>query len=222
MIHITHYASYKEMSIVGKNIFVDEIKKVIKKKKAIVAIPGGRSVKGLLSSLQQNDLDWSKVELFFIDERIVPLTDKNSNFKQANDLFMKNIPALHIHAYEPPKTAEQYTQELQKVSTPTTFDVILVAAGEDGHIASLHPLHHSIKKKGKKYFFMTDSPKQPSKRLSASPDMIKESNTVILLFASPEKKDAFERFMNEKVNEQECPAKIVKKAKEVYVLTSLT
>jgi len=220
MTHLYHYASYDEMSMVAKNIFVDAINKAIKrKKKAVVAIPGGRSVRGMLSLLQQNDVDWAKVHLFMIDERLVPITHKDSNFRQAKELFIHNILGINAHAYDPSIPLNEYTDDFKEHGT---FDVVLLAAGEDCHIAALYPQHHSITHQGKEYFSMQDSPKPPAERMTASPEIIKEAHTIILLFASPEKKNAFEKFSDKTVSEQDCPAKIVKQAKEVYVLTALT
>ncbi len=38
-----------------------------------VAVPGGRSVSGIFKKLAEHDIDWPRVHLFMVDERLVPL-----------------------------------------------------------------------------------------------------------------------------------------------------
>ena len=64
-----------------KNYIQKYIKQEIKKKgKSIILVSGGKSVKKILFQLSRVQLDWSSVEVYFIDERKVKKNNINSNF----------------------------------------------------------------------------------------------------------------------------------------------
>lgn len=212
--------TYEQLSSTAAALLVQEIKEIISAQgTAVIAFPGGRSVAGLLQKLSPTDLDWSKVEVFMIDERVVPRDDKESNFKQAQDFFLKRVNAK-AHPFQMEKEVEHYNQEFQ--SAGAHFDIIVLGVGEEGHIAALFPGHPALKITGRKYITFSDSPKPPPERMSASPDIIKDADTVILLVSSVVKKKAYEQFSNPKITETECPAKIVLHAKKLYVLTDFS
>ncbi|MDO8656297.1 MAG: 6-phosphogluconolactonase, partial [Nanoarchaeota archaeon] len=181
--------------------------------------PGGRSVADLLQKLSPTDVDWSKVEIFMIDERVVSIDDTESNYKQAHDLFLSRVKAQR-HPFLIEKGVEKYNYEFQ--SAGAHFDLIVLGVGEDGHIAALFPNHPALKIKGKKYIRFDDSPKLPKKRITASLDIIKDADVIFLLFVSAGKKKAYNLFVNKKTNETECPAKIALGAKEVFVFTEFS
>ena len=213
--------SYEELSSKAKDLFVDAVKKKIKEK-VIVAIPGGRSVVGMFEKFDINDPDWSKVEIFMIDERMVGIDDKESNFRQAKELFWDRTGAK-AHAFDIDKGIGGNNREIDEFTdNKRVFDIVILAAGEDGHVAGLFPDHDSVLHKGREYFTMDDSPKMPKDRMTASAEIIKGSDVIILLFASKAKKEAYDKFICDDISEDSCPAKICKQAKELYVLTSFT
>jgi len=89
------------------------------------------------------------------------------------------------------------------------FDVVLLSAGEDGHIGSLFPNHDSIKNDEEGYILVENSPKLPEKRISASRKLIEKSENAILVFFGEGKGDAYEMFKDENTKVEECPAKLV-------------
>ena len=174
---ILSYRNYDELSSKAAALLVQKINKIITQKgKAVISIPGGRSVAGLLQKLSPQDVDWSKVEIFMIDERVVPIDDKESNFKQVYDLFLKRVNAKS-HPFIIEKGVEDYNQQFQRVGAH--FDIIVLGVGEDGHIAALFPGHEALKVKGKKYIQCNDSPKPPLQRITASSDVIKNADWLI-------------------------------------------
>jgi 6-phosphogluconolactonase len=119
-----------------------------------VALSGGSTPRGLYQELAKNfstQLDWQKVFFFFGDERHVPPTDSESNYRMANEsLFSKlAIPADHVFRIpaEMPdagQAALAYEQTLRNFFRPSPgsfprFDLILLGLGPDGHTASLFP-----------------------------------------------------------------------------------
>jgi 6-phosphogluconolactonase len=118
--------------------------------RATLGISGGTSPKLLFTELAREKLDWNKVHIFWVDERCVPPTDSQSNFKLANDTLLQaaKIPLQNIHRVygelPPDEGAARYVNEIKSFFALTDgrlpiFDVLHRGMGADGHTASLFP-----------------------------------------------------------------------------------
>ncbi|MDP7180563.1 MAG: 6-phosphogluconolactonase [Candidatus Woesearchaeota archaeon] len=212
------------------NIIEKSVKKLLKKQKTInLAIPGGRSVPGIFKKLKNKPIEWNKIHIFMVDERLVPITHKDSNFKLAKQSFLndlikrKLLQKQNIHPFilnkKKDKGTLNYKSELIKHNKK--FDIILLSSGEDGHVGALYPHHHSIKNNSKFFIAMNDSPKPPPKRMSLSKTLLKKSKVAIILFLGPAKREAFIKFKNKNTKVINCPAKLINSIKESYALTNL-
>jgi 6-phosphogluconolactonase len=107
---------------------------------ATLAISGGSSPRPMFEWFAQSDFDWSKVHIFWVDERCVPADDPQSNYKLAFDTWLKSVPATNIHRvkteYSPELAASKYADEIRPF---LPFDVIHRGMGADAHTASLFP-----------------------------------------------------------------------------------
>jgi 6-phosphogluconolactonase len=117
---------------------------------AALAVSGGSTPRLMFQALIACGWSWDRVHLFWVDERSVPPSDPQSNFRLARECLIDaaKIPAAQIHrvfAEEPPReAAERYQQELRAFfSLPAgelpQFDVIQLGMGPDAHTASLFP-----------------------------------------------------------------------------------
>jgi 6-phosphogluconolactonase len=112
-----------------------------------LAISGGSSPRTMFEIFSATPFDWSRVHLFWVDERCVPPTDEQSNFKLANDAWLTpgKFPEANIHRVQterdPVEAAEVYADELRLVfgEGVPQFDVIHRGMGPDAHTASLFP-----------------------------------------------------------------------------------
>jgi 6-phosphogluconolactonase len=222
--------SKENIEIKAASLIKQKIEILLKSQKFVsFAVPGGRSVLGVFDKLKNEKIDWKKVHFFMIDERLVPLESEESNFKLANDSFFSylvqkgKISKKNIHPFiytgKLDLDLEKYRKEIDVFGEK--FDITLLGAGEDGHIAALFPRHETIKS-DKKYFVTTfNSPKPPKGRMSASRNIITRSNLVILLFLGQGKRNALENFRNDSLKAEECPAKIVSEIRDSYVFTDI-
>jgi 6-phosphogluconolactonase len=126
-----------------------------------VALSGGSTPKNLYSLLASNysDFPWNRTFLFFGDERHVPPTDPESNYRMVNEALLSKIsvPAsnvFRVKAENPDAAAAAADYEAQIRSffelKPTEFprfDLILLGLGPDGHTASLFPDSEGLKDK---------------------------------------------------------------------------
>jgi 6-phosphogluconolactonase len=118
--------------------------------KATLAISGGNSPKPVFAALAKSGFDWKRVELFFVDERCVPATDPQSNYRMTKEVFIvpSGLPLRQVHMvrteFEPRVAAEEYATEIREVfgiepADIPRFDVIHLGMGPDAHTASLFP-----------------------------------------------------------------------------------
>jgi 6-phosphogluconolactonase len=207
-------------------IIRDSIQKILQTKdKVILGIVGGRSVSGIYELLISSTIPWGRVHIFMVDERFVPLTNKDSNFRLAAEIFIEelmqkgSLPAKNVHPFDVKKGLDKYQNEFKMITDK--FDLIILSSGEDGHVAALFPNHHSTKDKSEYFLTMDDSPKPPAKRITASLSLLKKSEIVIVLFYGKAKKEAYEKFHDDDLSVNDCPAKFINDVQKGYIATDL-
>jgi 6-phosphogluconolactonase len=117
---------------------------------ATLAISGGTSPVPMFRALAAHGFHWTRVHLFWVDERAVPATDPQSNFRLAEENFIvpARFPSRNVHRIEtehrPEEAARLYSEDIRLffgVESPDLphFDVIHRGIGVDAHTASLFP-----------------------------------------------------------------------------------
>lgn len=209
-------------------MFRESIQKILQKKSHLtLAISGGTGVIDLFKLLGATDnIPWELIHIFMLDERCVPINHHDSNYKQANDLFIaelidqKIIPPRNVHPYIYNNfDVMDYNRQLTALGS--SLDIIIAGMGEDGHIASLFPHHESIESKELGFIMVEDAPKPPPVRISSSKKLIMTAKTSILMFWGESKRNAFNSLMNESATIEDCPAKIFKDIPDSYLFTDL-
>ena len=115
-----------------------------------VALAGGSTPKGLYQKLATSpyveQVDWARVQIFFGDERCVPASHDDSNFKMARLAMLDHLPIPSENVHRMPtesgdaaEVASRYLHTLEQVMQGQPFDLVLLGLGPDGHIASLFP-----------------------------------------------------------------------------------
>ncbi|HTT63665.1 MAG TPA: 6-phosphogluconolactonase [Bryobacteraceae bacterium] len=122
---------------------------------ATLAVSGGSTPKLMFQSMVAAGFRWQRVHLFFVDERAVPPTDTESNYRLANENLITpaHIPPAQVHRIHaevrPESAAQQYVDDirnffgLEEGELPH-FDVVHCGLGPDAHTASLFPGEESI------------------------------------------------------------------------------
>jgi 6-phosphogluconolactonase len=116
-----------------------------------VALSGGDTPAGLYTLLALPEfagrVDWSRIHLFWGDERCVPATDPRNNAVNALKQFAHlPLPPANIHRVNTALAAQQcaldYENEIRRHfgAADAVFDLILLGVGTDGHTASLFPM----------------------------------------------------------------------------------
>jgi 6-phosphogluconolactonase len=175
--------------------------------RALIVLTGGGNGVGLLSYLgtQSQQIDWSKVHLFWGDERYVPEDDDERNAKQARAALLDHIdiPSSHVHTMpasdgefgsDLAAAALAYEQLLAANAEPgepvPNFDVHLLGMGPEGHINSLFPDTSAVRETTRMVVAVEDSPKPPPQRITLTLPAVRRSREVWLMVSGAAKADA--------------------------------
>lgn len=120
-----------------------------------LVLAGGSTPANLYHILSQppflDSIDWSRVYIFFGDERYVPHDHADSNFAMAKNKLLDHVPIPESQIYPIPTDCEvagecssRYARDIltffaEHPKLDTTFDMVLLGMGDDGHTASLFP-----------------------------------------------------------------------------------
>jgi len=117
-----------------------------------MAVSGGSTPALLFSILAEEykeKIDWSKVKIFWVDERMVPPEDDQSNYKMTVETLLNHIkiPEENVIPIRGENNADEeairYSEKIKEIipleDNLPLFDIILLGIGEDGHTASIFP-----------------------------------------------------------------------------------
>jgi 6-phosphogluconolactonase len=152
------YKDYNELITAFAEWLIAYIDSTLQKQdRFTIALSGGSTPQQLhtllASSPYKEKIAWSKLHVFWGDERFVPFEDDRNNAKMAFDTLLDHVPVpkeqIHIMRtdIQPETSAEEYEKILARyfpVTIPpvTTFDLVLLGMGDDGHTLSLFPGTH--------------------------------------------------------------------------------
>ena len=173
---------------------------------ATVVLTGGGTGIALLEALREDSgsIDWSKVEVYFGDERFLPSGDPERNEVQASEALLDHV-GVHPdrvfrmaasdgpHGSDADVAALAYAQILGSHSdgehTPA-FDVHLLGMGGEGHINSLFPHTDAVREKSHYVVAVEDSPKPPPVRITLTLPAVQRAKHVWLLVSGSGKAEA--------------------------------
>ncbi len=138
------------------DIFCEEAGKALENNGIFrVAVSGGHTPERFFQLLGQEQaslsLDWSRIHLFWVDERYVPKDSPQSNYRLAEEAFLTKVPippenvhAVPTHYDDFSEAASEYEHEIRSVfnlapDKNPEFDLIALGMGKDGHTGSLFP-----------------------------------------------------------------------------------
>jgi 6-phosphogluconolactonase len=115
--------------------------------RCLIGLSGGRTPWRMLRDLRRLRVHWHDLQVFQVDERVVPENDERRNARQIADLLVAPamLSAAHFHAMPVERSdldagAEEYARLLREHGgTPPVLDVVQLGIGTDGHVASLVP-----------------------------------------------------------------------------------
>ncbi|MEU1629035.1 6-phosphogluconolactonase [Streptomyces sp. NPDC020096] len=186
---------------------------------ASLVLTGGRNGNALLAALAEaparDAVDWSRLDLWWGDERFLPEGDPDRNVTQARAALLDAVPLDPARVHPMPASdgpfgndvdaaAEAYAEELAKAAGPQiasppagagggpvpTFDVLMLGVGPDTHVASLFPEHPGVRETERTVIGVRGAPKPPPTRISLTLPAIRAAREVWLLAAGEDKANA--------------------------------
>ena len=158
-----------------------------------VGLSGGELAERCYERLRDVSLDWSTIDVFFGDERFVPIDSPDSNEGLARRVLLDHVQPKTIHGMargsSPDEAADLY-EALIRESPP--IELLHLGLGPDGHTASLFPESPALDET-RRLVVATGDDLHPHPRITLTFPGIARSPLVVITVAGREKRDAVER-----------------------------
>ena len=161
-----------------------------------LALSGGgtaRSCYERLASVAADAIDWWQVDVYWGDERCVPLDDVDSNYRLAREALLDRVGAAN--ATWPMRCDEGAEPYQLRVGQLGQFDLVHLGLGPDGHTASLFPESAALEADVGRLVTVNDDPlgHNPHPRMTLTFEGIARSRLVLVTVAGTEKAEALAR-----------------------------
>lgn len=188
-----------------------------------LALSGGSSPIALFQRLAKyhHGFPWKHTHLWMVDERCVPFTDMDSNFGTLEKHLLRHvrIPYVNIHPMpvhrnqrlcaEEDLGTQGYAQDISALLSNSSFDLVLLGLGNDGHTASIFPgSQKGIT--GDELVVFSRSPIKPHNRMSLSLPLINKARKVAVLVLGKGKHDILTLISRAESNPQKWPIFAIK------------
>jgi 6-phosphogluconolactonase len=181
-------------------------------------LAGGSTPKatyGILARDYAERIDWSRVHVFFGDERNVPPDHEDANYRMAREALLDHVPIGGVHRMRgelpPDEAAAAYEVELREffgAEKLPRFDLILLGIGGDGHTASLFPETPALEVHDR-WVVANPVPKLDTTRITLTVPVINAARSVVFLAAGKDKAEALKEILEGDADPREYPAKLV-------------
>lgn len=188
---------------------------------ATLALSGGETPKAAYARLAKEDVDWTKVRVFWVDERAVPPTDDHSNYRWAKETLLDpaKVPEGNVHRMpadgkDLERAAREYEQIVKEHVRPgqagvPSFDVMVLGVGDDGHTASLFPGQKTVEITDRLVVAVGETPgREP--RLTLTSPVIEQARAAFVLATGAKKTPALERVWAVSGSLTETPARVIR------------
>lgn len=185
-----------------------------------IVLAGGTTPKILYEQLASGNynkkIDWTKLHIFFGDERYVPFSDERNNARMATEVMLNKvpIPAEQIHIMQtdvpPQEAAENYERKLKQYfgNNKETFDLVLLGMGDDAHTLSIFPnsplVHNTTQ-----WVTHTWLESQQMHRITLLPKPVNMAKRVAFLVTGKTKQFALRNVRNSIPNPNLYPAQLI-------------
>lgn len=183
-------------------------------------VTGGNSPKQLYELLAgapyKDRIDWSKMHIFWGDERAVPYNDSRNNAKMTFDHLLNKVPIVHeqVHIMDttlpPNESAKAYEAILHRYfkEEGPTFDLVLNGMGDDGHTLSLFP-HTPVIHETKTWVTSFYLDAQQMYRTTLTAPVVNRAHKVAFLTFGANKSNALYEVLKGARNVDQYPSQII-------------
>ncbi|GAA5119714.1 6-phosphogluconolactonase [Alloalcanivorax gelatiniphagus] len=195
-----------------------------------IGLTGGTIAEDLHRELARrsadSSVDWSRVVVWWGDERFVPADSPDRNARQARESLLDHVGVDPAHVHEVPASDQVGTAEEAAAAYEAalrehgagSFEVLMLGIGPDGHCASLFPGHPALDATGAIAVAVHDSPKPPPDRVSLTFEAMQRSKAVWFIASGEGKAEAVGRALADEGSVAETPARGVRADEVVWWL----
>lgn len=187
-----------EFAGAAANRLAAEILRVLgSQERCSLALAGGSTPRPVYQRLAAGlpDRDrWSRIDVFFGDERCVPPDDPASNYRMVREALLDRVPvgAAQVHRMEGERADRDEAARDYEAILPARLDLLVLGLGGDGHTASLFPDAPSVAETRRRVLAVR-APRPPIDRLTITPPVILDARLTIVLVGGSDKADALAR-----------------------------
>jgi 6-phosphogluconolactonase len=187
--------------------------------RACAALSGGNTPRDAYAALaKEPGLDWTKIDVFWVDERAVAPTDERSNYRwaKATLLDVARVPPERVHRMPSDATdleaaAKAYGNVIADCvgGGAPAFDLVVLGVGDDGHTASLFPGDPTVDVTDR---LVAAVPAKPGReaRLTLTRPVIQHARRVLVLVVGAAKRPALARAWAPDGDVHQTPSRIIR------------
>jgi len=218
---IRKFNDLRQLNTEAAQLFVQASQHAIAQRgRFAVALTGGTSPEGLYrllaSSPYREQVQWEQVDIFWGDERWVPLDDERSNARMARETLLSHVPVPQSQIFpmwadgvSPEEFAQQYEQTLRDhLNADGCFDLILLGMGADGHTASWFP-HTKVLHEHNKWVAAYYLDAQDMYRITLTIPLVNRANQIAVIAYGNNKADALYEVLKGARNSEQYPAQLI-------------
>jgi 6-phosphogluconolactonase len=175
-----------------------------------IVLTGGTTPQKAYEQAAKETPDWSKVDVWFGDERCVPPGDENSNFAAAKKSLLDKLDRepRAVHRIKGELGMEEAAADYERELTDAQFDLLLLGIGPDAHVASLFPGAPTLRQRKRVL------PAKPGwepyvDRVTLSLPVLRSAREIVFIVAGEGKADAVRRAFVDDASD-DAPASLVR------------
>jgi 6-phosphogluconolactonase len=213
------FKDLEELSRAAAELFVKQAAlSIAERDRFLVALNGGSTPNRLFQLLATDfheQVDWSKVHVFWGDERCVPPDDPGSSYGQARATLLKHVPvpAANNHRFQgelgPEAASKNYAFTLKRFASPPLdwphFDLVYLGMGEDGHTASLFP-GSPMQVSEPTMPVIAHYQDRPANRVTLTPVVFNYARMVVFMATGEKKAQTLAEVLSDRYNPELYPA----------------
>jgi 6-phosphogluconolactonase len=220
------FADVDELTLRAAEAAVRRINESVQRNDSFsIALSGGntpRTLYRLFSTRFRDQIPWTKVHVFWGDERYVPRADSQSNYRMARETLLDAVPCPvgNVHPMptelrDPDLAAREYEKTLRNYFSEDwpRFDLVLLGLGEEGHTASLFPGSPALNE-NTRWVVAVKAPSKPAQRLTLTLPAITGASNIYFLVTGSNKAEALHHVLTASPDPTNYPASGIRLAKK--------
>jgi 6-phosphogluconolactonase len=175
-----------------------------------IVLTGGTTAEGVYHRLAETGGDWSRLDVYFSDERSVPPTDERSNYGMTRRILLDRVRPRAVERMQGELGPEAAAEDYHRRVTPAVaagLDLVLLGMGADAHICALFPSSPALAETSS-YCVPVDRP-DGLRGVTLTPQALRAAARVLLVVNGGSKAEAVARVVTGDEEPAACPARLL-------------